>query len=140
MAALCAGCGDLVRDNPLDPAAGVTALRDELVGSWSHESADRNEIYVFMADPAVELWEFSSPSGGSVDRSAPWPETRVRIYTGTYQLTGNILGLSFTQAQSNDPDDAVSVPATRISVEITISRDTLTFDKTGGKVYYTRSN
>ena len=140
LAAWFAGCGDLERSNPFDPAGGVAALREQLVGTWSHESADRNELYFFRADAGMQLWDFSSPSGGPVDRNAAWPDTRVRIFTGTYQVTGKLLGISFTQVQSSDPEDEVSVPPTTISVEIAIRKNTLTFDKPTGKVHYTRQS
>jgi len=135
-----AGCGDLGRDNPFDPAGGIAEVREQLGGDWSHESADRNEVYVFKTNSAVELWDYSSTDGDPVNRDASWPDTRVRVFTGTYEVTGKLLGMSFTTVQSNDPNDDVAVPPTRISVEISIKKDTLTFDKAGGRVYYTRHN
>ena len=134
------GCGELGRDNPFDPAGGVAALREQLVGRWSHESPDRNEIYIFKANAGVELWDFSSPDDDPVDRAAAWPDVRVRIFRGTFRVTGKLLEVSFVEAQSNDPTDDVSVPPTTITVEITIKKDTLTFDKAGGRVYYTRQS
>jgi hypothetical protein len=83
------------------------------------------------------LRDFTSPSGGTVDRNATFPATRVRIFTGTYTLVGNLLTMFFTQAQSNDPDDVVRVPSTQKVVEISIRRDTLTFHESDGNRFYT---
>jgi len=114
-------------------------LREQLVGRWNHEGTDRNEIYIFKTNSGVELWDFSSPDEDPVDRSAAWPDVRVRIFRGSYRITGEFLEISFVEAQSNDPDD-VSVPPSMISVEITIQENTLTFDTPGGKVHYTRQS
>lgn len=134
-----AGCGDLSRDNLTDPAVnGGQNLGDQLLGAWSGNDAGKNEIYTFRADGRVELRDFTSLTGGTVDRNATFPTTRVRIFAGTYTLVGNLLTMFFTQAQSNDPDDVVRVPSTQKVVEISIRRDTLTFTESDGKRFYTR--
>ncbi|MFP6646022.1 MAG: hypothetical protein VCF24_21065 [Candidatus Latescibacterota bacterium] len=134
-----AGCGDLSRDNLTDPAvSGGQNLGDQLLGAWSGNDAGKNEIYTFRADGRVELRDFTSLTGGTVDRNATFPTTRVRIFAGTYTLVGNLLTMFFTQAQSNDPDDVVRVPSTQKVVEISIRRDTLTFTESDGKRFYTR--
>lgn len=126
-------CGDLSRNNPVDSVvSGGQTLLDQLLGLWSRIEGDKNEIYTFTADGRVELRDFTSPSGGTVDRNATFPTTRVRIFTGTYTLVGNLLTMFFTQAQSNDPDDVVRVPSTQKVVEISIRRDTLTFHESDG--------
>jgi len=131
-------CGDLNRDNPVDPVvSGGQTLLDQLLGSWSRIEDDQNEIYTFTADGRVELRDFSSPSVGTVDRNATYPTTRVRIFTGTYTLVGNLLTMFFTQAQSNDPDDVVRVPSSQKVVEISIRRNTLTFHESDGNRLYT---
>ena len=134
-----AGCGDLSRDNLTDPAvSGGQNLGDQLLGAWSGNDAGKSEIYTFRADGRVELRDFTSLTGGTVDRNATFPTTRVRIFAGTYTLVGNLLTMFFTQAQSNDPDDVVRVPSTQKVVEISIRRDTLTFTESDGKRFYTR--
>jgi len=131
-------CGELERDNPMDPAVnGGLTLRDQLIGSWSRIEMLANEVYTFKVDGRAQLQSYSSPSGGEIDRNAAFPATRVRVYEGTFSLVGNQLEISFTKASSNDPDDQVSPPATRKQVTISISRNTLTFDEPGGKVHYT---
>jgi hypothetical protein len=132
-------CGELERDNPLDPDNGGSALGEELIGSWSREEVLANELYTFRRDGRVELNSFSTPGGAEVDRNAPFPSTRVRTYAGTYRLVGSQLEITFSEAISNDPGENLSVPATRKLVTITISRNTLTFDEPGGKVFYTRA-
>lgn len=132
-------CGDLARDNPADPAvSGGLSLQDQLLGRWSRDDAEKNEIYTFSADRRVELRDYTSPSGGTVDRNATFPTTRVRVYEGTFRLGGDLLSLSFTRAQSNDAADAVQVPATVRVVEISIRRNTLTFAESDGRRFYNR--
>lgn len=132
-------CGELERDNPMDPSvSGGLTLRGQLIGTWSREEAQANELYTFKVDGRAELKSYSSPSGGEVDRNAAFPATRVRVYEGTFRLVANQLDIFFTKASSNDPSDSVSPPADRRNLLITISRNTLTFDEAGGKVFYTR--
>jgi len=132
-------CGEVARDNPMDPSvSGGLTLRDQLIGSWSREEAQANEVYTFKVDGRAERKIYSSPSGGEVDRNAPYPATRVRVYEGTFGLEGSLLKISFTRASSNDPGDSVSPPSTLQQVTITISRNTLTLNEAGGKVHYTR--
>ena len=130
-------CGDLNRNNPVDPVVnGGQNLRDQLRGAWSRIDEEKNEIYTFTAD-AVELRDFSSPVGGAIDRNATFPQTRVRVFAGTYTLVGNLLTIFFTQAQSNDPDDVTKVPSAAKVVEISIRRATLTFVESDGTRFYT---
>ena len=131
---LATACGDLSRDNPVDGQN----LGDQLLGVWSGNDAGKNEIYTFTADGRVEMRDFTSLTGGTVDRNATFPTTRVRIFAGTYTLVGNLLSIRFTQAQSNDPDEDLRVPSRQKVVEISIRRDTLTFTESDGKRFYTR--
>lgn len=132
-------CGGLERDNPVDPkVSGGLTLRDQLIGSWSRDDSEKNEIYTFKSDWKVELRDFASPTGGTVDRNATFPETRVRVFEGTYTLVGNLLTVFFTRAQSNDPADAVQVPTTERLAEISIARNTLTLTESDGKRFYIR--
>lgn len=133
-------CGEVARDNPMDPAVnGGLTLRDQLIGSWGRSETLANEVYIFKVDGRCELRSYASPGGGEVDRNATYPTTRVRVYEGTFSLVSNQLKISFTKASSNDPGDSVSPPATLKQVTITISRNTLTFTEPGGKVYYTQA-
>lgn len=131
-------CGDLKRDNLVDPVvSGGQTLRDQLLGGWSRVDEEKNEIYTFTADGRVELRDFSSPIGGDIDRNSPFPTTRVRIFAGTFTLVGDLLTIFFTQAQSNDPEDVTQVPSTEKVVEISIRRATLTFAESDGTRFYT---
>ena len=132
-------CGDLSRDNPVDPkVSGGLSLRDQLLGSWSRDDAEKNEIYTFKVDGSIELRDFTNPSGGTVDRNATYPDTRVRIFEGTFQLVGDLLSITFTRAQSNEPGETLQVPVATKKAEIGISRNTLTLDETDGRRFYTR--
>ncbi|MFH1571781.1 MAG: hypothetical protein ABIL09_27575, partial [Gemmatimonadota bacterium] len=92
LACLVAACSDLARDNPVDPRVnGGLTLRQQLVGTWSRDEAQANELFTFKSDGRVELKSYSSPSGGAVDRNATFPQTRVRIYEGTFTLVGDQL-------------------------------------------------
>ncbi|MFH1567854.1 MAG: hypothetical protein ABIL09_07615, partial [Gemmatimonadota bacterium] len=94
--------------------------------------------FTFKSDGRVELKSYSSPSGGAVDRNATFPQTRVRIYEGTFTLVGDQLEIFYTKASSNDPADPVTPPAAKRTVEITIRRNTLTLNEVGGRLYYNR--
>ena len=136
---LATACGDLSRDNLVDPVVnGGQNLGDQLLGAWSGNDAGKNEIYTFTADGRVVLRDFTSLTGGTVDRNATFPTTRVRIFAGTYTLVGNLLAMFFTQAQSNDPDEVLPVPSRQKVVAISIRGDTLTFTESDGKRFYTR--
>ncbi|MEE2659464.1 MAG: hypothetical protein VX733_13235 [Candidatus Latescibacterota bacterium] len=135
-----AACGNLDRDNPMDPTVSSgLQLRDQLIGSWSRGDGEKNEIYSFKIDGSVELRDFTSPSGDTVDRNATFPTTRVRVFDGTYNLVGNLLTVFFTRAQSNDPNDDLQAPISRTVVEISVNRNTLIFTDTDGsnKRFYT---
>lgn len=136
-----AGCGELKRENPLDPGVGGgVTLRDQLMGSWSRDEAAGNEIYTFKVDGSVELRSYSSPDGDTIDRNQSFPTTRVRVFAGTYLLIGDQLTLFYTRAQSNDPADSIELPATETQIQISIRRNTLTLNLTDGKVFYARLN
>ena len=133
------GCGELTRTNPLDPRViGGGTLQGSLVGSWSRDDGEKNEIYVFRADGRVELKDYFAPDGGVVDRNAVFPQTRVRNFAGTYSLVVNVLTISFTSAVSNDSADPISPPNKDKVVEIGIRGRTLTLNEADGKRLYTR--
>ena len=135
------GCGDLKRDNPLDPKAEIFIgdLSTALVGLWSLENDVENQVYEFKADGRVELLDFSSPGGGDVDRNASHPQTLVIRFSGTYTLGGNLLRISFTNGISNDPgSDPPSLPPAGKVNEISITRNTLNMKDSTGERKYTR--
>jgi hypothetical protein len=135
------GCGDLKRENPLDPGLNGGTLREQLVGSWSRsDEAAANEIFIFKVDGSVERRSYSSPAGGAVDRNQSFPTTRVRIFAGTYTLVGNLMTLFYTRAQSNDPADNLQLPSGDTVIAIAIQRSTLTMTLTDGKLFYARLN
>ena len=133
-------CGGPVRDNPLDPRVSRTIdLQEALVGSWGRDDAEKNEVYTFKVGGRVELRDFSSASGGAVDRNASFPQTLVITFAGTYELTGSVLRLSFTQAESNDPAGRVpSLPGGDRQVVVGIRHDVLTIQEADGVRQYTR--
>lgn len=138
-----AGCGEPIRDNPLDPSYSRTIdLREEIIGSWGRDDAEKNEVYTFKVGGRVELRDFTAgpeSDGGSVDRNASYPTTRVITFAGTYELTGPALRLSFTQAQTNDPKAQVpSLPPGDRLVVIAIKGDVLTVREADGVRQYTR--
>jgi hypothetical protein len=112
-------------------------LKDQLEGSWSRDDQEKNEVYTFREDNSIELRDYSSPSGGPVDRNASFPTTRVRIFEGTYSLVGNILTIIFTRADSSDPNETITVPATERRPEISIKRGVLTLTENEVRRFYT---
>ena len=127
------GCGDLERSNPLDPqgVGGGEGLGDALVGSWGRDDPDKNEVYVFRGDARAELHDYTALDGGDVDRNAPYPQTRERVFST--QLT-----ILFTDASSNQPGDVVTPPSLPKMVEISIKRGTLTLKEPDGNRLYSR--
>ena len=133
------GCGDLERDNSLDPrVTGGGTLEALLIGSWSRDDGEKNELYVFRADGRFRLHDYISPSGGAVDRKATFPQTRERIFEGDYKLVIDQLTISFTDASSNDPSDPIMAPSRNKVVRIRISGSTLTLKETDGPRLYAR--
>ena len=126
-----AGCGDLKRENPVDPVvSGGLTLKDQLVGSWSRTEG-QNELYTFKVDNGVVLSLYSSPSGGEVDRNAR--ETQVSVFAGTYSLLGSILTITFTSE-----DNVTLEPPDELRSEITVRSNTLTLTRQGVDRRYIR--
>ena len=133
------GCGSFDRDNPLDPESGdyVGDLETAIVGTWSMESGAENQVYVFKSDGSVDLVDYSSPTGGAIDRTASFPETRVSRFSGTYTLGGNLLRITFTSSLTNEPgaEDPTLPPAGKVS-EVRITRNSLILtDATGERTF-----
>jgi hypothetical protein len=139
LGALGMGCGELERSNPYDTtrSGGIVDLREELVGAWSREDVEKNEVYAFKADGRVELRDFSSPGGGPVDRNASYPQTLVLSFTGTYVLVGDLLRITFTDVQSNDPSGSKPLLRDKV-VNILIQGNRLTMKEADGERVYAR--
>ncbi|MFA6111561.1 MAG: hypothetical protein WDA75_22610 [Candidatus Latescibacterota bacterium] len=134
------GCGVPERDHVLDPAnpnpVDIAAL---LVGTWSRVDAEKNEIYTLKADGRVELYDYTAPGGGEVDRNGSYPQTLVITYYGSYALVGNLLRLSFTGGTTNNPDGSLpALPEADKVVSIQVTRTTLTLKERDGDRVYTR--
>jgi len=134
------GCGEFERSNPFDPASGQEINTGELlIGSWSREDAEKNEVYTFKRNGSIELRDYSAPGGGEVDRNASFPQTLVISYSGTYTVVGNLLRISYTQAQVLDPGgQPPPLPPTDKVVSIMLGFDQLTLEERDGDRVYER--
>ena len=143
MGMLFAGCGDLERDNPLDPNAQnhIGPLKDAIIGIWSLENEQENRVYQFSLNGSVSLTDYSNPEGGEVDRNGTYPQTLVIRFSGTYILGGTLLNISFTESFTNTTEvESPPVPADPFIFEI-IPRgsNTLEFkDRVGVHTTYKR--
>ena len=136
MGMLFAGCGDLERDNPMDPNAPnhIGPLKDAIIGLWSLENEQENRVYQFSLNGSVSLTDYSNPGGGEVDRNGIYPQTLVIRFSGTYTLVGTLLNISFTESFTNTTEvESPPVPSEPLIFEI-IPRDsnTLEFKDTAG--------
>ncbi|MEE3259472.1 MAG: hypothetical protein VX293_09705 [Candidatus Latescibacterota bacterium] len=138
---LLVACGDLKRDNLYDPQGGnITDLRSLLVGTWSLADAEKNQIYTFKAEgqpPACTLRDYSAPNGGPVDRNGAYPQTLVISFAGTYKLVGDLLRITFTGVQTNDPGGEAPLLLDKV-VNIRIANDELTLEELDGDRVYAR--
>lgn len=135
------GCGNsddttLGRANPFDRGDAIT-LSSLLVGSWSRSDAEKNQVYTFKNDGRAELRDYSSPDGTAVDRNGAYPQTLVFSFTGTYTTVGNLLRITFTDVQTNDPSGETPLLRDKI-VNIRITDDELTLEELDGDRVYTR--
>ena len=140
---LLAGCGDLKRDNPLDPNADnhIGDLQDAIIGIWSLENEQENRVYQFALNGNVSLTDYSNPGGGEVDRNGIYPQTLVIRFTGTYILVGTLLNISFTDSFTNTTDvESPTVPSEPLIFEIVPrGSNTLEFkDRAGVSTTYNR--
>ena len=135
---LLVACGNVKRANPYDPqGGGITDLRSLLVGAWSREAPEQNQIYTFKEDGRVELRDFSAPDGGEIDRNGVYPQILEFRFTGTYALVGDLLRITFTDVQANDP--SIERPLLRDKVvNIRIQSDELTLEEPDGERIYAR--
>jgi hypothetical protein len=131
-------CGNFERSNPYDPSGGgVTDLKGLLVGTWSRADAEKNQVYTFKEDGRVELKDFSAPSGGEIDRNGSYPQTVVLSFSGTYVLVGDLLRITFTSVQTNNPSGQVPSLRDKI-VNISIVDNVLVMEELDGDRRYTR--
>ena len=131
-------CGDVGRSNPYDPSGeNVIDLRAQLVGTWSREAVEQNQIYIFKEDGRAELRDYSAPDGGTVDRNGTFPQTLVYSFSGTYMLVGDLLRVTFTDVQINDPGGSTPLLRDKV-VNIRIANDELIMEETDGNRAYVR--
>jgi hypothetical protein len=139
---LFAGCGSLERDNPLDPKASIFIgdLETAIIGFWSLENEEENQVYNFKSDGSVDLSDYSNPGGGEVDRNATYPQTLLIRFSGTYTLGGTLLRISFSESLTNTTEvEPPPVPSDARIVEIIPQgRNVLTFKDNAGERSYTR--
>jgi hypothetical protein len=142
------GCGDLERGNPYDPAnAGSVDPATLLIGSWSRADVEKNEVYTFKQNRSVLLYDYSPGPGADstvsslaqVDRNAPYPQTVVVIYSGTYTFAGNRLSMSFADVISTDAGGATpSLPGSPRVVALIVRQDELVMAELDGDRVYAR--
>ena len=130
--------GNVKRTNSYDPSGGgITDLRSLLVGTWSRDDAEKNQIYTFKADGRAELRDFSAPEGGAIDRNGAYPQTLVFSFSGTYAIVGDLLRITFTDVQTNDPGGETPILRDKV-VNIAIKGDELTLEEPDGNRVYVR--
>ena len=131
-------CGNVKRDNCYDPSGGcITDLGSLLVGTWSRDDTEKNQIYSFKADGRAELRDFSAPEGGAIDRNGAYPQTLVFGFSGTYAIVGDLLRITFTDVQTNDPGGETPILRDKV-VNIAIKGDELTLEEPDGDRVYAR--
>ena len=132
-------CGSVDRKNPNDPYnTNIAGLANSLVGTWSRDDTDGNQVYTFKADGSVVLRDYSGAAGEQIDRNAVFPVTLVYSFSGVYQLDGNLLHMDFAAVYSNDPD--AQLPTLRSkTVNLRIVDNTLTLiDQIDGEMIFRR--
>ena len=131
-------CGNVKRTNSYDPrGGGITDLRSLLVGTWSRDDAEKNQIYTFKVDGRAELRDFSAQEGGAIDRNGAYPQTLVFSFSGTYAIVGDLLRITFTDVQTNDPGGETPILRDKV-VNIAIKGDELTLEEPDGDRVYAR--
>lgn len=137
--ALLTGCGGLERDNPLDEnSPRYVELSQLLIGSWGRNDQERNEVYFFKDDGAVQLLDFTCYQrgpGDPVDRTTAPP---CHTLFGNYSLDGNQLRLSFTEVHTLPGQEPIPLPRTDKVAQISIRRETLIMVEEDGTRSYTR--
>ena len=99
-------------------------------------SGAQAQDFVFSAGQGVVRVDYAAIAGGSVDRFGSWPTMRVRTFQGTYQLDEDRLTMTFTEANSNDPGEALTPPSAPQIVVISIRRNTLTTKEAGSVLQF----
>jgi hypothetical protein len=132
-------CGSVNRKNPNDPYnSNIAGLANSLIGTWSRDDADGNQVYTFKTDGSVLLRDYTGNDGSIVDRNAIFPTTLVYSFSGTYQLDGSLLHINFATVYSNNPD--AQIPTLRSkTVNVRIADDKLTvIDQIDGEKIFRR--
>ena len=138
IAPLLFACGGVERLNSSDPRSeNFVKLRNLLVGTWSREAVEQNQIYIFKEDGRAELRDYSTPDGGTVDRNGTFPQTLVYSFSGTYMLVGDLLRITFTDVQINDPGGTLPLLRDKV-VNIRIANNELIMEETDGDRTYVR--
>ena len=131
-------CGNFERTGQHDPlGGGITDLKLLLVGTWSRDDAEKSQIYVFKEDGRAELRDYTAPDGGAVDRNGAYPQTLVFSFTGTYQIVGDLMRITFTDVQTNEPGGEKPLFRDKV-VNIEIVGDELTMKEADGDRVYAR--
>jgi hypothetical protein len=135
-----AGCGQPARDNPYDPQVSrYVDLQAAIVGSWGREDVEANQVYTFRTDGRVELRDYAAPGGGAVDRNAAYPQTLVLTYSGTYELAGSVLRISYSEVSTNDPAGTVpSLPAIDSRFVVRVAGAQLSLEGSDGLRFFQR--
>ena len=137
--ALLIGCSGLERDNPLDPRSPrFIDLPQLLIGSWGRNDQERNEVFFFKDDGAVQLLDYTcyqSGPGDLVDRQASPP---CHTLIGNYFLDGDQLRISFTEVHSLPGQESIPLPRTDKVARIGIKHETLSLVEADGTRSYIR--
>ena len=112
-------------------------FRNHAVCSVSREAVEQNQIYIFKEDGRAELRDYSAPDGGTVDRNGTFPQTLVYSFSGTYMLVGDLLRITFTDVQINDPGGTLPLLRDKV-VNIRIANNELIMEETDGDRTYVR--
>lgn len=134
-----AGCGVPERDNLLDPINANAGAAQLLLGTWTREDAEANEVYTFREGGGVQYHSYRSRVVGPVQRSAGPDTTEVLSFTGTYALVGNRLRVSYTQSQTNQLNDPPpALPLTDLVIDVLVGARELELVARDGTRVYTR--
>jgi hypothetical protein len=134
---LLVACGNFERTSKDPLGGGITDLSLVLVGTWSRDDAEKNQIYVFKEDGRAELRDYTATDGGAVDRNGAYPQTLVFSFTGTYQIVGDLMRITFTDVQTNKPGGEKPLFRDKV-VNIEIAGDELTMKEADGDRVYAR--
>ena len=101
------------------------------------QAVEQDQVYIFKQDNRAELRDYSAPDGGPVDRNGAFPQTLVFSFSGTYLLVGDLLRITFTDVQTNDPGGSKPLLRDKV-VNIRIANDELIMEEIDGDRAYAR--